>query len=107
MGIKKEIGRQIKELRIKNGYTQEKLSEMINISQKALSSIELGKNFITSETLDKILSIFDITAQEFFATDDCKDSNELLIRINRNMNKFADNPKKLAIIYNLTKSLIK
>jgi len=107
MGSKKEIGKQIKELRIKNGYTQEKLSEMISISQKALSSIELGKNFITSETLDKILSLFDLTLQEFFETDDYKDPEELLKRINRNINDFADNPKKLAIVYNLTKSLKK
>ena len=53
MGIKKELGKQIKRLRIANGYTQEKLSELIEISQRALSSIELGNNFATAETIDK------------------------------------------------------
>lgn len=105
MGIKREIGRQIKKMRIQNGYTQEKLSEMIDISQRALSSIEIGKNFISAETLDKILEVFDITAEEFFSTDCAKESGELLARINQNLVQIGDNPEKLAIIYNLTKSL--
>ena len=57
MSIKLEIGKQIKKLRIDNGYTQEKLSELIGISQRALSSIESGKNFISAETLENLLKI--------------------------------------------------
>ena len=51
MGIKQELGKKIKRIRLEKGYTQDKLSEMIDISQKALSSIELGENFVTAETL--------------------------------------------------------
>ena len=40
-----ELGKKIKKLRLSMGYTQEKLSEMADISQKALSSIEVGENF--------------------------------------------------------------
>lgn len=64
MGIKKELGKKIKRMRIEKGYTQEQLSELIDISQKALSSIETGENFVKAETLDKILKTFDITAEE-------------------------------------------
>lgn len=64
MGIKKEIGKKIKRMRIEKGYTQEQLSELIDISQKALSSIETGENFVKAKTLDKILKTFDITAEE-------------------------------------------
>jgi len=105
MSIKKELGKQIKRLRTSYGYTQEELSEMIDISQRALSSIELGKNFATANTLDKILSVFDIQAEELFATNHVKESAELLNMINKNLNEIGDNPKKLEIIYNLTKSL--
>ena len=66
MGIKEELGKRIKALRIQRGYTQEKLSELIDISQRALSSIELGENFVTSETLDKLLATFEITSEDFF-----------------------------------------
>lgn len=107
MGIKQEIGKQIKRVRIANGYTQEQLSEMADISQRALSSIELGVNFVTAETLDKILKALDITAEELFSTNHLKDSDELLKMINTNIVKIGDNPEKLEIVYNLTKSLIK
>ena len=107
MGIKKELGKRIKALRIKNGYTQEKLSEMIDISQRALSRIESGNNFVTSETIDKLFSAFDITAEEFFATNKYKTSEELLAMIQKNLTKIADNSEKLEIVYNLTNSLVR
>ena len=105
MGIKKELGKKIKQLRIQRGYTQEKLSEMVNISQRALSSIELGLNFITAETLDKLLAAFEVTSEEFFATNYLKDSKELIKMINQNIAQIGDNPEKLEIIFNLTNSL--
>ncbi|MBR6127510.1 helix-turn-helix transcriptional regulator [bacterium] len=107
MGIKKELGKKIKKVRLSRGYTQERLSEMAEITQKALSSIEVGENFITAETLDKLLSALKITAEELFATDDVKDSAELLKLINRNIAQIGNNPEKLEIIYNLTRSLTK
>ena len=105
MGIKKELGKKIKNIRISKGYTQEKLSEMAEISQRALSSIEIGENFVTSETLDKLLVALDITAEDLFATNSHKGSDELLKMINQNISEIGDNPQKLAIIYDLTKSL--
>ena len=107
MGIKKELGKQIKSIRISHGYTQEKLSEMAEISQRTLSSIELGINSVTAETLDKLLKVFDMTSEELFATDHLKDSSELLKMINENLSLINNDSKKLEIIYNLTKSLIK
>ena len=105
MGIKKELGKRIKSIRLSKGYTQEKLSEMADISQKALSSIETGENFVTAETLDKLLLSLDITAQDIFYTDSVKESDELIELINKNISKIGNDSKKLEIIYNLTKSL--
>ena len=107
MGIKQELGKRIKSLRLKNGYTQEKLSEMLDISQRALSSIELGENFISSDTFDKLLSAFDTTSEELFATDAHKSPDELIKKINQNISRISDNSDKLEIIYNLTKSLVR
>ena len=107
MGIKKELGKKIKTIRLSKGYTQEKLSEMIDISQKALSSIEIGENFVTAETLDKLLNALEITAEELFATNKFKDAHELLKKINQNLAIIGSSSEKLEIIYNLTKSLIR
>ena len=106
MGIKQELGKKIKQMRIQKGYTQERLAEIIDISQKALSSIEVGDNFVKAETLDKILNAFEITSEELFATNQFKNSGELLKMINKNIAKIGDNSEKLEIIYNLTKSLV-
>lgn len=107
MGIKKELGKKIKHIRIQKGFTQEKLSELAEISQRALSRIEIGGNFVTAETLDKLLDALEITSEELFATNDFKDSSELLRRINQNLATIGDNSSKLEIIYNLTNSLIR
>ena len=107
MSIKKELGKKIKNLRISKGYTQEKLSEMAEISQRALSSIEIGENFVTAGTFDKLSKALGVTSEELFATDDVKDPVELIKLINANIAKINDNSEKLSIIYNLTKSLTK
>lgn len=52
MNIKQLIGLRIKELRKAKHLSQEKLAEMLDISQNALSYIEMGENFFTSETLE-------------------------------------------------------
>ncbi len=105
MGIKHELGKKIKKMRLSRGYTQEKLAELIDICQKSLSSIEVGENFVKAETLDKILIAFDITAEELFATNQFKNPQELLQMINANIVRIGDDAEKLEIIYNLTKSL--
>ena len=53
MNIKKKLGNKIKELRLKNSYTQDALSEKLDISPKSVSQIELGNNFVSAETLEK------------------------------------------------------
>lgn len=107
MGIKKELGRKIKNMRISKGYTQDKLSEMVDISQKALSRIEIGENFVTAETLDKLLVALETTSEELFATNKVKESKDLIKSIHQNLALIGENSEKLEIIYNLTKSLIR
>lgn len=105
MGIKKELGKKIKRLRLAKGYTQDKLSEMVDITQKALSSIEVGDNFVTAETLDKLLNALETTSEELFATNHLKDTGTLIKLIQQNLAEIGENPEKLAIIYDLTNSL--
>ena len=78
---------------------------MADITQKALSSIEIGENFITAETFDKLINALEVTPEELFATNNVKESAELIKMINQNIALIGDNPDKLEIIYNLTKSL--
>ena len=64
--IKILLGKRIKELRKRQNLTQEQLAEKMNIDQRNLSKIECGNNFVTSETLSKIVSVLNVEEKELF-----------------------------------------
>ena len=94
-------------MRLNRGFTQEQLSEMIDVSQRTLSGIEIGENFVTADTLDKLIQALNTTTEELFATNHLKDANILIKEIHNDINYIAKDSLKLSISYNVTKSLIK
>ena len=107
MGIKEELGKKIKRMRVNRGLTQEQLAEAVDVSQRTLSGIEIGENFVTAETLDKIIKALNTTSEELFAISHLKEEQELIKEIEKNLRTISKNPTKLDILYNVTKSLIK
>lgn len=107
MGIKQELGLKIKRMRINRGLTQEQLAEMVDVSQRTMSGIEIGENFVTAETLDKIISALNTTSEELFATNHLKGQEYLLNEIHNYINLISQNPQKLETLYNIVKSLKK
>lgn len=105
MNIKQELGEKIKRARKKKGLTQEQLSEMIDISSRNLSNIEVGQNFPKAETLEKLLKALDVSAEELFATDHIKAPDELINLIYNILDKIKNDNKKLEKIYKMTKFL--
>ncbi len=106
MNIKRELGEKIKRARKNRGFTQEGLAEMIDISSRNLSNIEVGANFPKSETLEKILKALNITTQELFENDYLRESDELLTDINEYLNRVKDNRSKLEKIYKMMKFFV-
>lgn len=107
MGIKKELGIKIKRMRINRGLTQEQLAEMVDVSQRTMSGIEIGENFVTAETLDKIIKALNTTSEELFATEHLKDSDILIEEIQNYIKLISNNSQKLETLYNIVKSLKK
>ena len=105
MNIKKQLGERIKRIRKQRGLTQEKLSEMIDISPRNLSGIEKGIYFVKADTLEKILTALNITAEDLFAVDSLKSSDELINDINKIVDSFKDDKEKLEIVYKVVKAL--
>ena len=105
MGIKKDLGTKIKRMRVKRGLTQETLSELVNISQRTLSGIEIGENFCTAETLDKIINALDTTPEELFALDHIKQEKDLISEICNSVKNLEG--EKLEIAYKVVKGLLK
>ena len=105
MDIKKELGEKIKRLRKKSGFTQEKLAEIINISSRNLSNIELGLSYPKPETLEKIIETLDISTNKLFETEHLKTDDELVNRINLYINSAKSNRPKLELIYTILRDL--
>lgn len=107
MGVKEELGKKIKRMRINRGLTQEQLSEAVDISQRTLSGIEIGENFVTAETLDKLINALNTTTKELFATNHLRSTEEIVEEVIQNLKTISQNPSKLDILYNVTKSLMR
>ncbi len=61
-----DVGERIKELRIKCGYTQNKLAEWAGVSQTHLRRVERGEADITVSHLRLICDALGISLVEFF-----------------------------------------
>lgn len=105
MNIKKQLGIKIKRLRQKRGLTQEQLAEKMEIATRTLSGIESGKNFVTSETLEKVFTVLNVTSTELFALDHIKPQEELVQEIVNDIQNLKDR-NKIETIYKIVKALI-
>lgn len=63
--IKEKIGSKIKELRLKNKLSQEKLALLSNLDRTYIASVENGKRNISIVNLEKIIIALDTTLENF------------------------------------------
>ena len=105
MNIKKQLGAKIKRLRIKKGLTQEQFAEKINIATRTLSGIETGENFLTADTLEKILDVLDVSSSELFAVEHIKSQEDLVNEIITDVQNLKDQ-QKIETIYKIIKATI-
>lgn len=106
MNIKKEFGEKIKRMRKNRNLTQEQLAEMIDISPRNLSGIEVGANFVKAETLEKILLALNTTTEELFSNMEIKDNKELLADIIKDIKSVENDNSKLKRIYKMVKFFV-
>ena len=105
LNIKKQLGVKIKKLRQNKGYSQEQFAEAIGIATRTLCGIETGKNFLTADTLEKIITTLDITPEELFAISPNRPAEELkseMVEIIRNLKS----REVIETLYKVTKSIV-
>ena len=107
MNIKKELGNKIKHLRQKKGITQEQLAEMAGISTRTLGGIEIGKNFMTAETMEKILRCLDASPAELFDAEHLQPTKVLVEDLHKMIDSVKDDCDIVKVIYKVVKALIK
>ena len=65
MNIKEKIGARIKELRNKEGISQEVFADMSRLDRTYIKSVENGKRNISFENSERIINALDLSVQEF------------------------------------------
>ena len=88
-------------------YTQEQLAEKLNISQRTLSGIECGANFLTAQTLNKIFEVLEITPDDLFYLNYLKPNKELVNELISDIKMQINDTDKLHTIYKVVKAIIK
>lgn len=66
MSIKFKVGQRIRQLRISQGISQEKLALEIGLDRTYITSVENGKRNISIANLEKFWSFFKLTPSQFF-----------------------------------------
>ncbi len=75
-----DIGKRIAELRVKKGWTTNKLANMSGVSQSFLRAVELGEKGISVESLAAVCWALDISLEQFFAQPEPGDAQAQLVR---------------------------
>ena len=99
MKLKKDFGKQLKEIRKSKKLTQEQLAELVNVDTKHISFLETGRNFPSADLLEKLKNVFDIEYSDLFDFNIDIDKQNEIIRINNLLNKMTR--KQISFIHKL------
>ncbi len=97
------LGKRIADLRNKNGFTQDKLAELVNYSTNHISKLELARTNPSFDLLVKIANAFQIELKELFNFND----NHDIVYIKNKMHKIIENSDEtfLKTIYKIQENL--
>lgn len=99
------LGARIKEIRKNKGLSQEQLAENVGIDPKHLSRIEVGKNYPSINTLEKIADSLDIEIKELFEFMHHMSSKELIESLNKLTKE--TNEDNLRLIFKLVSAIVR
>ena len=75
-----QFGKNLKRYREATGLTQEKFSELVDVTPNTISSLENGKTFVTYPTIQNICEILKIEPFDLFSRE-IESENELITNI--------------------------
>lgn len=100
-----DFGKFVSELRKEKGLTQRQLAEMLNVTDKAVSRWEKGKNYPDIETLESLSTVFGISVSELLEGKRlCKD--ELISVSESQVVEQIKSNRKISKIYRIIISVI-
>ena len=102
MDTKELLGLKIKEFRKQKKITQEKLAEKLELDVGYISKLEVGRNFPTIGTLEKIANVLDVELYELFKYADIKDK-DFKVEINKIYDELSKD--KQMLLYQIAKAI--
>lgn len=79
---------------------------MADISIRSLSGIELGENFMSAQTMERLLKCLGVTIDELFTAEHLKPTEDLISEIDAIIDSVKDDRDKIENIYKVVKALI-
>ncbi len=104
MNLKKRFGKRIQELRNKKNLKQSELAELVGIATKTQSCIETGRNFPSSDLIEKYAKAFNLDIADILTINHINSEQDLYKDINTLISKA--NEKEIVIIHKFLKSLL-
>lgn len=81
---KKQLGKQLKELRKKRGWRQDEVADKVGLSRPAISNIESGNRALTLTTLKKFCELYQIDITYFgLETKNFDENVDLIARLDK------------------------
>ena len=102
MNTKELLGLRVKEFRKQKKLTQEKLAEIIGVDNGYISKLEVGQNFTSITTLEKIANVLGVELYELFRYTNSK-SKDFKEEINTIYDKL--NKDKQFTLYQVAKAM--
>lgn len=102
MDIKKEFGKNLRELRLRRNTTQEKMAEIIDIQPENYSRIENGLSFPKPENIVKISQALDVEIAELFQFSNINNYEQVLEKI---ISKLKNDEQTTVMTYKYLKSM--
>ena len=96
MGIKKLLGKRLKEIRKSKNLTQEQVAEMVGVETPSISNIENGKFYPAAENLDKLMEALNISPHELFNCESHTNPDDLILEM---VNSMKDNVNLTRLMY--------
>ncbi len=84
-----KVGKRLRNIRMQSGMTREQFAEQVSISPQFLAEIENGKKGMSTDTLFKICTRFDLSADYIILGKVI--SSQLSNPIQKTLNNFSDN----------------
>ena len=88
---------QLKKYRLLNGYSHERISELVGIDNRTFGNIERGEQVPTLKTIIKLLNTFNTDYSSFMSNAEPDNRAILIKEINHSLSKLLDNDKRYVL----------